>query len=162
MSDTKKSGVQTRGNLPTLEQINAIDDVTIAITQAFCPNGHNMIWDDNRNFKGFAGMKLSVTTEATGTVNVTLSPIHGDHERHGGWDIMVGTHCEVACPTCQTSLPVFVEPCKCGQGQLRKVYLTTKLDDGDMVLVCDTWGCHRSGVFDRFELLSEYIEDDDE
>lgn len=162
MSTSKKSGVRTRGNLPTRDQIQAIDDVTIAVTQAFCPEGHNLVWADNRNFMGFAGMKLSVTTEVTGTVNVTLSPIHGHHERHGGWDITDGTRCEVACPTCQTSLPVHEKPCECGDGKLRKIYLTPRLEDADMVLVCDVWGCHRSSVLDHFEMLSEYIEGDEE
>lgn len=162
MSDTKKSGVRTRGSLPTRDQIHAIDDLTIAITQAFCPNGHNLVWEDNRNFMGFAGMKLSVSTEEWGTFNVTLSPIHGHHDRHGGWDLIDGTQCGIACPTCQTPLPVFEKACECGQGKLRKIYLTSKLDDADLVLVCDVWGCHRSRVLDRFELLSEYIEEDDE
>jgi hypothetical protein len=33
------------------------------------------------------------------------------------------------------------------------------LDDGNVVAICNTWGCHRSKVFDQAQLLAAYLEE---
>lgn len=138
--------------------IEEVDDVIIQVTQAFCPKGHNLVRNHEILFDGAPGISLWVSDGQT-EGEVILSPYHGDHARKGLVDFQVGQQLTIACPECRTELPSLAE-CSCGDhASLFGLYLTPKLDDGDVVALCNVWGCHRSKVFDQFQLLSAYLED---
>lgn len=137
-------------------QLQFVDDALIVLTQAFCHHGHPLIAPGNATFGGFPGVRLHV--EAAGrTHEVTLSPIHGHHDRLGGDGIRDGAACVVRCPTCAEELESYA-PCSCKGGTLRTIHLTPDLDPSEVAAVCDIWGCQRSRVVDGFDLLSEFVE----
>lgn len=140
--------------------IRALDDVVIQVTQAYCPNGHNLVNADKGTFEGAPGIWLKVSAGGK-TGEVVLSPYHGDHRRLGFTDFEDGTRVEIACPVCGVPLPRLI-PCSCGSGDMVALYLTPDLDEGHVVALCDVWGCHRSKVFDQAQLLSAYLEEGEE
>ncbi len=160
MSEVKREqlNVPDASKLKDNQRFDVLDDVIIALSQAFCSKGHNLIDEMNPAFLGFPGMTVEVSTDTDSEV-IIVSPVHGHHERIGGNRIGDGTQCGIACPECHEQFPKFEEKCSCGTGALRIIYLTPKLDAGDHVLVCDVWGCHRSRIVDRWELLSEFVEE---
>lgn len=132
------------------------DEVLIIVTQLFCPNGHNLVDQEDKRFDGYGGIRLLVSDgEREGIV--VLSPFHGDRRKEG-ITFPEGTKLHLMCPVCRVELPVLAN-CTCsGHGELRKLYLTPKLEDSHLVAVCDVWGCPRSRVIDENEILSEYVE----
>jgi hypothetical protein len=134
-----------------------VEEVIIQVTQAFCPNGHNLVRNRRQLFDGSPGISLLVS-DGSDCQDVILSPFHGDHSRKGKACFADGTRLEVYCPVCRAQLPI-LSPCTCGKGNLVMLYLTDGLDDGNVVALCDVWGCHRSKVFDQAQLLAAYLDD---
>lgn len=131
--------------------------VIISVTQAFCPEGHALIGPQNPAFYGMPGLTVRVRSPEH-TEDVTLSAVHGDPRKSGGDTIPDGTRCEILCPECETELAKYEEACRCGQGDLHLIYLTPDRNPGDVAMLCDVWGCYRSRVVDKWELLSEFID----
>lgn len=132
------------------------DDVLILLSQAFCPKGHNLIGIGEHSFDGFPGIAVLISDEQKEGI-VELSPFHGDASKIG-ISFETGARVSLRCPVCKTEFPVSAK-CGCsGNGALRKLYLTTSLDEAHVVNICDVWGCRRSRTVDSFEVLSEYIE----
>lgn len=138
------------------------DGVMVVITQAYCPNGHNLISQENADFDGHPGISLLVEC-ADWSGNIVLSPIHGDHSRVGvAKTLTEGTNCTLRCPVCQTELPKLGK-CRCENGgDLLGLYLRPSLHQGDMVAFCSVMGCHRSRIMDQFEVLSEFNASEDD
>lgn len=160
----KKGAVEMRRPLPSSADSIEVGPagVTIVITQAFCPNGHNLVRANDALFDGYPGITLFVEfPEWSG--EVSLSPIHGDHSRFGiPRTVPNGTLCEIRCPECEVELPA-LKTCGCDAGgKLVGVYLRKDLAEGDVVGICNVLGCYRSRILDKFELLSEFVEDEDE
>lgn len=161
----KKSGgsVKLRRPVPAKTgSIEARDGVVIVITQAFCPNGHNLVRGEDAHFDGYPGITLFV--ECGGwSGEISLSPIHGDHARVGiPRSIPNGTRCVVRCPECEVELPRLAT-CGCENGgELLGIYLRPDLSEGDMVGICNILGCYRSRVMDKWEILSEFTEEQGE
>jgi len=141
-------------------QIAVIDDVIIQVTQAFCPNGHNLVMEDKELFDGQPGICLHVSNGSI-TGEIILSPFHGDHVRKGNVDFEPGERLLLTCPICHAELP-HLSRCSCGDGSLHLLYLTERLDEGHVIALCDVWDCHRSKVFDQAQLLSAYIEEEEQ
>lgn len=137
-------------------EVQLVDDTLVVVTQAYCHGGHSLVAPDGARFGGYPGVTLRVKA-AGATQDITLSPIHGHHERQGGDGIPEGTACGVACPTCSEQLEAYA-PCPCGEGTLRAVYLTSACDKAHVVAVCDVWGCQRSRIVDEWEILSEFVD----
>ena len=148
---------------PDESSIAPVEGVTIVITQAFCPNGHNLVRSDtDALFDGYPGICLYI--EAGGwSGEVTLSPIHGDHSKIGMIrEVDEGTKCVIRCPDCEVELPRMAG-CGCEHGgDLVGLYLRPGLQEGDVVGICNVLGCYRSRVMDKFELLSEFVENEPE
>ncbi len=158
----KKGAVEMRRPLPSKADSLAVGPagVTIVITQAFCPNGHNLVREGDALFDGFPGINLYVEFDEW-QGEVALSPIHGDHSRVGiPRTVPDGSRCVIRCPECEVELPV-IKPCGCEHdGQLVGLFLRADLSEGDMVGICNVLGCYRSRILDKFELLSEFVEDE--
>ena len=141
-----------------------VDDVFIVVTQAFCPNGHNLIvdfenseYDFECDFDGFPGLKLRLESE-TEAGDVVLSPFHGDSSKKGKTNWAKGTKLKVCCPQCKTPLPRLAS-CRCpDKGDLVKVYLSPSLTDSHVLALCNVWGCQRSHTIDNWEIISEYLD----
>ena len=128
---------------------------SIAVTGLYCPSGHNLVDDEaSARFNQFSGIALMVEgKEAKG--KVILSPIHGDDTKFGAADFEPGEVLKLSCPTCGESFPI-IQDCGCTEGAtLVGLYLSKELEDGNQVAVCTAWGCLRSRIIDRFQVISK-------
>ena len=161
--DKKKLKVDKErlSSVPEETKIQLMDEAVIVVTQAFCPNGHNLIYRDDIHFDGYKGISLWVSDGET-EGEVILSPIHGDHRKVTDVIYRTGTHLTISCPICKTPLPTMGN-CRCEwKGEFVKIYLTPKLQDNHIIAVCNIWGCANSRVIDEFQIISEYIDEDEE
>jgi hypothetical protein len=142
------------------EGVSVENDVLVVITQAFCPNGHNLVRRNDVLFDGYPGVSVFVETEEW-SGEVILSPIHGDHSKVGmSRSVPDGTRSRLKCPECEVDLPV-ITSCGCEKGgNLVAIYLRPDRSEGDVVGICNVLGCYRSRVLDNFEILSEFVEKD--
>jgi hypothetical protein len=127
----------------------------IAITHVYCPNGHNLV-DKNSNarFNGYPGISLMVEGK-NGKGIVIVSPIPGDDTRFGVSDFEPGEITTVTCPVCGVELP-YLQECGCTEGaQLVGLFLDSDLKEGNQVALCNSWGCLRSRITDRFQIISK-------
>jgi len=162
MVEKKKEGaVRLRRPIPEEKSVAAIRGVTIVITQAFCPNGHNLVRRNDVLFDGYPGVSLFVECGDFAD-EVILSPIHGDHAKIGmPRAVLDGTRCVIRCPECEVELPKIAD-CGCEHGgDLVGLYLREDRSEGDVVGVCNILGCYRSRVMDKWEILSEFIQAED-
>lgn len=164
MADIEKDKIKVPegGPCPSKEtQVDMINNIAIVITQAFCPNGHNLISKDDVNFEGYKGIKLWVN-DGKNEGWIILSPIHGDHRKVTNIQFDRGTKLQISCPHCKTQFQS-IATCSCDlEGDLVKLYLTPKLSDSHIVAVCNIWGCPNSRVIDNFQIIAEYEEIYDE
>jgi len=151
--DRTELGEETIDEMPDLP-----GGIAILVTQAFCPNGHNLVYREDVSFSGHKGISIHVAARDW-EGEVVLSPFHGDTRRIGmSEDIAVGTRCRISCPVCRVDLPV---QAKCGcqwGGELRGIYLRADLQDSDQVMLCDVNGCQRSRVMDNLQVISEFAD----
>ena len=137
--------------------IKTVDDVYILVTQAYCPNGHNMVMDDNDQFSGQPGIRLSIKHEGK-VGQVTLSPFHGDQSKLSAEEWDPGAKLSVCCPVCQEPLAKIAN-CRCEhEGDLVKAFLSPNLNDSHILALCNIWGCRRSHTIDNWQIISEYLE----
>jgi hypothetical protein len=155
--DVDKGRVRISSLPPSESSLMRVDSVYVVVAQAFCPNGHNLVSDDNEKFDGYPGIKIRL--EAEGEVGeVVLSPFHGDDSKRGRTDWPIGTRFVLKCPVCEVVLPKLAR-CRCEHnGDLIKLYLTPKITDSNLVAVCNIWGCRRSRTIDNWQIISEYLD----
>lgn len=160
--DIQRDRVRISNTPDANSPIKRVDEVFIVVTQAFCPNGHNVIDEETSElFDGYPGIRLKVVVgDRSGEVH--LSPFHGDGTKRGTVDWEPGTKLEVRCPICDTPLPRIAK-CRCdtggGQdGELIKLYLNPALNDSHVMALCNVWGCRHSRTIDNWQLISEYID----
>jgi len=135
--------------------VRLLDKMYVVVTKVFCPQGHNVVGTGSTKFDGFDAIGLWVGDGKKEGL-VELSPIHGDGSKVGP-EFPANTRLSLRCPICRVELPGFAR-CSCGpHGELRKLYLTDRLDDTHMVALCDVWGCTRSRVIDGNDLVSEWL-----
>ena len=127
----------------------------IAVTRLYCPNGHNVVDSSSpARFNRLPGIVLMVEGQQT-KGNVILSPIHGDDTRFGEAGFQPGEVTRVSCPSCGEEFPR-IQPCGCQENsELIGFFLDEKLEDGNQVVMCNAWGCLRSRIMDRFQLISK-------
>ncbi len=127
----------------------------IAITHVYCPNGHNLVnADSDARFNGYPGISLKVKGKDTEGI-VIVSPIHGDDTRFGVNNFTPGEITRISCPVCDTELPV-IQDCGCNaESKLVGLYLDPELIEGSQVVLCNSWGCLRSRITDRFQIISK-------
>ena len=145
----------TRKGTSRTSGVRLLDQTYVVVTQAFCPDGHNLVGAGCTAFDGQPGIAIWVRgDESQGLVE--LSPIHGDKSK-SGQEFPAGTKLRLECPFCRTELPYLAE-CACRKGaSLRKLFLNERRDEAHVVGLCDIWGCTRSRVVDGNELLSEWL-----
>ena len=156
--DVDKDKVRVSAPPPEGSAIRQLDDVIILVEQAFCPNGHNLIDDENEKFDGYPGIRLRLESEDGVTGEITLSPFHGDDAKRGKTDWANGQRLRVSCPTCDAALPR-LGTCHCeSEGDLIKLYLSPALKDSHLLALCNIWGCRRSRTIDSWQIISEFLE----
>jgi hypothetical protein len=135
------------------EATDDVDEVTIVITQAYGPGGHQLVGISDAAFDGYPALTLLVRADGREGL-VHLSPLHGDDRKLGFTDIPVGTRCELLCPTCKVPLDVIGDIGEKGKGRYYAIYLTPALSKGSLVMVSDIWGHYHSRIVHDSELIS--------
>ena len=132
------------------------DDVTIIVTQAYGPAGDSLMGIGDAEFDGHPAISLRVRAgDQDGLVH--LSPFHGDRRKKTDLDLADGTACELLCPVSGQPLARAEASDDDETTDYYAIYLTPKLDEGDVVLVSNVWGHYNSRVVDNFELISSWM-----
>jgi hypothetical protein len=135
------------------------EGVTVVVTQAFGPEGHNLVGLRDVSFDGYPALTLLVEAGSR-RGEVHLSPIHGDSRKAGFTDIAPGTKCKLYCPVSLKPLDR-VPDVEGDEGtDYYAVYLTEHLSEGSLVAISDVWGHYHSRIVDNFELISMWLRDD--
>ena len=137
------------------------NDVVVIVTQAFGPQGHNLVGLSDVTFDGHPAVTLKIRAGGREGV-VHLSPIHGDGRKQGLTDIAPGTRCELICPVSNQPLDVVGEVEDGSGARYFAIYLTPQLSRGSMVMISDVWGHYHSRIIDDFELISAWAATQDQ
>jgi hypothetical protein len=133
----------------------ATDDVVVIVTQAYGPQGHNLVGISDVQFDGHPAVTVGIRAGGREGL-VHLSPIHGDGRKQGLIDLPQGTRCELFCPVSGQALDLVGEVEDGSGARYYAIYLTPQLSRGSMVMVSDLWGHYHSRIIDDFELISAW------
>jgi hypothetical protein len=134
------------------------DAVTLVVTQAFGPGGHNLAGFSEVTFNGYPAITLMLRTPEGREGLVHLSPIHGDKRKSGFIDIAPGTRCTLLCPVTKRPLDK-MGPVDDGSGaEYYALYLTPKLSKGHAVAITDLWDHFHSRIVDDEALISYWAQ----
>lgn len=159
--DKTRLKVPNGGPQPSPETgVTTVEDVMVVLTQAYCPQGHNLIDGSTVSFDGNPGISLLVSDGTLEDI-VVSSPVHGDHRKAHSAAFKVGAKLAIRCPVCGVDLDVLF-PCSCGKGELVNLYLTPDRNEGQVAAVCNVWGCPRSRVIDKWQIISQFVESETE
>lgn len=144
-----------------LVEEDAASHVTIVVTQAFGPDGDNLVGISDVTFDEHPAItvKIKLPTGTEGLVH--LSPIHGDDRKQGFINIPSGTKCQLLCPVSGKHLDKVPEVEGDEDTDYFAIYLTPAMSMGDMVAISDVWGHYHSRIVDHFELISTWIDDEE-
>lgn len=131
------------------------DDVVVIVTQAYGPQGHNLVGISDVQFDGHPAVTVGIRAGGREGL-VHLSPIHGDGRKQGLTDLPQGTRCELFCPVSGQALDLVGEVEDGSGARYYAIYLTPQLSRGSMVMVSDLWGHYHSRIIDDFELISAW------
>ena len=134
------------------------DEVLIIVTQAYGPTGENLVGVSDVTFDGYPALTVGVRYDGGKETHVHLSPFHGDRRKKGGGDeIEVGTKCELFCPVSGKLLDRLDTGKRTKDGaDYFAIYLSKRLNEGEMVAISDIWGDYHSRIVDHFELISAW------
>ncbi|QRK11421.1 hypothetical protein JQX13_15900 [Archangium violaceum] len=151
--------LQVRDIPPRHESLQPSDDhVTLVVTQAFGPEGHNLVGFSDVTFNGHPAVSLLIRTPDGREGLVHLSPIHGDKRKAGFTDIAPGTRCTLLCPITKRPLDK-LGPVDDGTGaSYYALYLTPKLAKGHAVAVTDLWDHFHSRIVDDEAVISYWAQ----
>jgi len=148
--------LQITGSKPSEgASVTVRDEVIIVVNQAYGPRGDQLVGISDVTFDGFPALTVRVRADGRDE-QVHLSPIHGDRRKQGMDGLADGTKCEVLCPVSGQPLPRLGKVGK-GDAEYCAIYLTTKLEEGSMIYLSDTWGHHHSRVVDDNEMISLWV-----
>jgi hypothetical protein len=133
----------------------ATDEVVVIVTQAYGPQGHNLVGISDVQFDGHPAVTVGIRGAGREGL-VHLSPIHGDGRKQGLTDLPQGTRCELFCPVSGQALDLVGEVEDGSGARYYAIYLTPQLSRGSMVMVSDVWGHYHSRIIDDFELISAW------
>ncbi len=131
------------------------DRKCLLVKEAFCQNGHNLIWED-ADFNGHGGIRLLVKDNHGNEGHVILSPIYGDTTKVTlGIKLKEGERVKLCCPHCSEELPT-LKPCDwCEGGEIKTISLRKPFDYNQAIGLCDLVGCHNSVFYTAGELVTD-------
>jgi hypothetical protein len=151
--------VQVRDLPPQQENLQPVSDrVTLVVTQAYGPEGDNLVGFSDVKFSGYAAVSILVRTPDGREGLVHLSPLHGDKRKTGFIDIVPGTRCTLMCPVTRRPLEK-MGPVDDGSGaDYYALYLTPRLSKGHAVAITDLWDHFHSRIVDDEALISYWAQ----
>ncbi len=140
-------------------KVETFDDAIAILTQVFCPNGHNLVELSAVSFDDHQGISLLVDDGQEEDV-VVVSPFHGDPRKAHSVAFKIGSKLSLSCPVCREPFKVLL-PCSCGQGDLVGLFLSPTLNESQVAAVCNVWGCPRSRIIDKWQIISQFVEEEE-
>ena len=134
-------------------KVEEAGEVKIVVTQAYGPDGDQLVGISDQAFDGYPALTLLVRADGR-EGEVHLSPIHGDDRKSGFTDIPVGAKLELLCPVSKKSLEIIEAIEGDVGGEYCALYLTPALSKGSMIMVSNVWGHYHSRIVNEFELIS--------
>lgn len=132
--------------------------VTLVVTQAFGPGGHNLAGYSDVKFDGYPAISLLLRTPDGREGLVHLSPIHGDRRKTGFTDILPGTRVALLCPVTRRPLEK-LGPVDDGTGaDYYALYLTSRLSSGNAIAITDIWDHFHSRLNDDEAVISYWAQ----
>lgn len=125
----------------------------VVVTQAFGPQGENLIAKEGPRFSGEPGIKLRVK-QGDIEDDVYLSPFFGDPSKIHTAAFKDGVPCELFCPSSGHALDKIPGMSTDEGGEFYAVYLTPRLGRGEMVAINNIWGNASSRMLSEDELLA--------
>ena len=108
-------------------------------------------------FSGEPGVKLRVK-QGDLEEDVILSPYYGDPSKISNAGFKEGVKCELFVPGTDTPLDKLPIPPSEDGGEYYAIYLTEKLDEGELVAINDVWGNYGSRMLSETEILTLYAD----
>lgn len=124
----------------------------VVVTRAFGPDGEDLIAHDGPDFSGAPGVKLLVR-QGDVEEEVVLSPYYGDPGKVCDAPFEDGKPCELLCPESKKPLDKIPGMSTEDGGDYYAIYLTPKLQEGELVAVNNIWGNTNSRIMSEDELL---------
>lgn len=128
------------------------DGYVVVVTRAFGPDGEDLMAYEGPKFSGSPGVKLLVK-QGDIEDEVILSPYYGDPDKVFEADFVDGEPCELMCPESREPLDKIPGMTSEDGGEYYAVYLTPRLDDGELVAVNNVWGNTNSRIMSEDEML---------
>lgn len=143
----------------TKTRLDAISDkgYIVVVTRAYGADGESLINPDGPTFSGEPGVSLRVTQGDKEDV-VTLSPFFGDPSKEHSVQFEEGKRCKLTCPQSGAPLDQIPGMVSDDGGHYYAIYLTPKLEKGELVAISDIWGDTNSRILSEGELLKLYAE----
>ena len=145
---------EERERQETYSRLQAISKrgYVIVVTRAFGPNGEDLIDYDGPRFSGEPGVKVHVK-QGDIEEDVILSPYYGDASKSFSAPFKEGEPCELSVPG--SGEPLTKLPIKTSDGStFYAIYLTEKLDRGELVAINNVWGNVESHMIDETEVIA--------
>lgn len=124
----------------------------VVVTQAFGPQGEDLIALDGPRFSGEPGIKLRVK-QGDIEDDVFLSPFYGDPSKVHTAEFKDGEPCQLFCPSTGHALDKIPGMTTEEGGEFYAIYLTPRLEKGEMVAINNIWGNASSRMLSEDELL---------
>ena len=133
------------------EGLSEKDSVQL-VTTAYGPAGEDLIDREGPLFSGEPGVKLKVKQGELEEL-VVLSPFFGDPSKVSEAGFENGKPCEVFCPESGRPLDKIPGMSTEDGGEYYAIYLTERLDKGELVAVNNIWGQTNSRILSEDEVL---------
>ena len=127
-------------------------EVRYVVTEAYCPNGCNVIDEENK-INGFAGIRVKYKRLGM-EGELVLSAIQGDFEKIIiSGKLEEGVKDELYCPHCSVMFKKLVN-CSCkSDADMVVIGLTPKLDYNNAISFCNVTGCHNGTTIKSGDVL---------
>lgn len=145
---------------PTQTRLRALKDTgyVIIVTRAFGPNGEDLIDRDGPKFSGEPGIKLRVK-QGDIEDEVVLSPYYGDPSKIYNAAFEEGKACELFVAGTDIELAKIPGMSSDDGGDYFAIYLTDKLEGGELVAINNIWGNYHSQMLSESEMLERFADE---
>ena len=142
----------------TFSRLRGLHDqgFVMVVTKAFGPDGEDLIDRSGHLFSGEAGVRIKVR-QGDLEEDVVLSPFYGDPSKINEQPFEEGEPVELFTPS---GVPLDAIPgLETNEGgSYFAVYLTEKLDGGEIIAINNIWGNTESHFLDEGQMLKELAE----
>ncbi len=128
------------------------DEVRYVITEAYCPNGCNII-DNDHPINGYPGLRMKFSRPGM-EGELVLSAVENDFTKIilcG--ELAEGVKDELSCPHCDAMFKKLVSCSCCDDADMVIIGLTPKLDFNNAITFCNVTGCNNGSFVKSGDVL---------